>query len=92
MKIVIDITENMYQAVKDEMWCGSESWYNALKNGTPLPKGCGRLGDLDALEKRFLEMAEDPWNIGVGISSDIEDMADVISEAPTIIEANKGEE
>ena len=65
---------------------------NAIANGTQLPEGHGRLGDLDALEKRFLEMAEDPWNIGVGISSDIEDMADVINDAPAIIKADKGEE
>jgi len=39
MQIVIEITEGMYKAVKDGMWCGSESWYNALKNGTPLKTG-----------------------------------------------------
>lgn len=48
MKLVIEITAEMYQAVKDGMWCGSELWYNALKNGTPLPKGHGRLIDADA--------------------------------------------
>ena len=36
MQIVINLTDEMYQAVKDGMWCGNELWYNALKNGTPL--------------------------------------------------------
>ena len=39
MQIVINLTDEMYQAVKDGMWCGNELWYNALKNGIPLPEG-----------------------------------------------------
>ena len=39
MKLVIEITDGMYQAVKGGMWCGSETWYNALKNGKPLKIG-----------------------------------------------------
>lgn len=35
MKLTIDITDEMYQAVKNGTWCGSELWYNALKNGIP---------------------------------------------------------
>ena len=50
MKLVIEITEGMYQAVKDGMWCGSEPWYKALKNGKPLPKGHGRLIDAKEFE------------------------------------------
>lgn len=99
IELIIKMPEKTVNAIKDNaMFAGTIPrdilWdiTSAIVNGTPLPKGHGRLGDLDALKKRFLEMAEDPWNIGVGISSDIEDMADVISNAPTIIEADKGEE
>lgn len=35
MKLTIDITDGMYQAVKNGTWCGGELWYNALKNGIP---------------------------------------------------------
>ena len=37
-EIVIKLTDDMYQAIKDGTWCGNELWWNALKNGTPLPK------------------------------------------------------
>ena len=36
MKLVIELTDKMHQAVKDGTWCGNELWYNALKNGKPL--------------------------------------------------------
>lgn len=45
MKLVIELTDKMHQAVKDGTWCGNELWYNALKNATPLEKV---LGDIKA--------------------------------------------
>ena len=45
-KIVIEIDENLYNAVKDPSidsgYCANEC-YNAVQRGTLLPKGCGRL-------------------------------------------------
>lgn len=77
MKVVIEITKEMYQVVQDGMWCGSETWYNALKNGTPLPKRHGRLIDADALlsKAKFLYK-------GYEIA-----LTNTIGDAPTIIEA-----
>lgn len=49
-EIVIKLTDDMYQAVKDGTWCGNELWWNALKNGVPLPKGHGRLIDADNMK------------------------------------------
>lgn len=49
MKIVIDIPDQMYERVLDGTYCGT--LYEELKNGTPLPKGHGRLGDFDAFER-----------------------------------------
>ena len=80
MQIVINLTDEMYQAVKDGMWCGNELWYNALKNGTPLPEGHGRLIDGDELEQWVIEKY-----------SDGEQLAIDISDAPTVIEADKEE-
>lgn len=51
MQIVIDIPEEMYQNVLDGTYCGT--LYEELKNGTPLPKGHGRLIDADELENRM---------------------------------------
>lgn len=45
MQIVIDIPEEMYQSVLNGTYCGT--LYEELKNGTPLPKGHGRLVDID---------------------------------------------
>lgn len=39
MQLLIDITEEMYQSVKNEMWFGGELWYKALKNGKPIKTG-----------------------------------------------------
>ena len=50
IELVIKISDEMYQAVKDGTWCGNELWYSALKNGTPLPKGHGRLKDIDWID------------------------------------------
>ncbi len=57
---------------------------NAIKNGTPLPKGHGRLIDADELYDGFIDGTEgydcQTWSrIEIG---------DIIEDAPTIIEAD----
>lgn len=49
MRLIIDIPDRMYDAVKDGTYCGS--LYNELKNGTPLPKGHGFIAICDSDEK-----------------------------------------
>ena len=70
--------------------------FNALDNGTVLPKGHGRLGDLDALEMEinngiragnYEEGYEDYGNI-----NDMDDCVDAVRFAPTVIEADRGED
>ena len=58
MKVIIDIGENLYTRLFDN---GIETSLEdrkvidkAIRNGTPLPKGHGRLGDLDALAHQIL--------------------------------------
>ena len=51
MQLLIDITDEMYQAVKNEMWFGGELWYKALKNGKPIKTG------------QKLYTPEEVWNI-----------------------------
>lgn len=36
MKLVIDIPEEMIEAAKTDLWCGSPTVGNAIKNGTPI--------------------------------------------------------
>ena len=52
MKIVIDIPESEYKYIKDFKGTNSTTTgrlYEAVYNGTPLPKGHGRLIDADDL-------------------------------------------
>lgn len=54
---------------------------NAIANGIPLPKGHGRIGDLDALRKEVSS-----WGMN---DYEPSDFIDAIDEAETIIEANE---
>ena len=58
MKIVIDISESKYNAIKklkdiETSYPTTLELYKAVKDGTPLPKEHGRIGDLDALKLDF---------------------------------------
>lgn len=55
MKLIIDIPERMYLSAKEDALCGAILLVDAIKNGTPLPKGHGRLIDADA----FIATMED---------------------------------
>ncbi len=43
IELVIKIPEDMYKNALNDLLCGSETLVNAIKNGTPLPKGHGRI-------------------------------------------------
>ena len=69
---------------------------DAIKSGTPLPKGHGDLIDRDLLQNAMYDLCDEagtlkdnPWRDNPHIDA----ITDVISFAPTIIEADKaGEE
>ena len=71
MKIVIDIDEKIYNDIRSKNEHGKI--FNAVKNGTPLPKGHGRLIDADAMQKYQID------TFGQRLL--------LIDTAPTIIEA-----
>ena len=85
MKIVIDIDKEEYEMVKAHPGCFNFSY--AIINGTPLPKGHGRLIDADVISKRLQELADDEWNQQVMASKGLEYAVEIIDDAPTIIEA-----
>ena len=65
---------------------------NAIRNGTLLPKGHGRLIDADALgtsiENRYADMELDGYDpLALGTYADMVD--DLVETAPTIIDADK---
>lgn len=53
MQIVIEISDSKYQWVKDNPLTYDNEYCEAIRNGTPLPKGHGRLIDADKLESRM---------------------------------------
>lgn len=87
MQIVIDIPKEMMSYInKNEFNAISEAFYGsmamlAIKNGTPLPKGHGRLIDADALGEELHRYTEAPYQYALKVFND----------APTIIEADKVE-
>ena len=98
MKLIIDISEETYNAVIDDEWIDSEyinNIINSIQNGTPLPKEHGRLGDLDKLERIMYRKAFETdsdmqkWDSGCWIRYKM--FENSMEEMPTIIEADKGE-
>lgn len=90
-EIVIKIHEKDYQSIKNGHI--PFSVIDVLMKGTPLPKGHGRIGDLDKLEKEIdggikaglmIEGYENYSNI-----NDVDDCLEYVKYAPTIIEADK---
>lgn len=89
MKIVIDIPEEVYKSIQDNDYCGisNSDMYNAVKNGTPLPKGHGRLIDEQQIIDRFKPIERFKyWCVGT------DGLFNVLSDAPTIISADKESE
>ena len=79
MQIVIEIPNERYKWIKDHKgktdFQTTELLYRRIRNGTPLPKGHGRLIDADELSLKWVFDKADRQEI---------------KDAPTIIEADKG--
>jgi len=81
MKVVIDIDDKLYERItieKEYYLEDGEYLCSAIKNGTPLPKCHGRLGDLDKLEKDMKNY----------IIFNVHDCVELVNCADTIIEAD----
>jgi hypothetical protein len=103
MKIVIDIPKKTYNEIKERtiVTCGesfAKTLVKYIKNGTPLPEHHGRLIDADALIKFYrLEDATKYGNetaeqqIHSYSSMMMYEIADMIDNAPTIIEGSDSE-
>lgn len=86
MQIVIDINDEDYKRIQDtpDVFNSLTSrTYSAIRNGTPLPKGHGRLIDRDKLE---LDTEWDDYYDGFASYSEMQ-----IRVAPIIIDADKEE-
>ncbi len=90
MQIVIDIDENLYTRLFDNGDTDAVDMLKAcvaIRKGTPLPKGHGRIVDISKIE--YLKALHDakygeiPWS---------EAIKQIKNSAPTIIEADKESE
>lgn len=78
MQIIIDIDEEDYDDIMNgETKASALNWsiFNSIRNGVPLPKGHGDLIDRNELKKVINQF----------------ECYDQVLDAPTIIEADKGE-
>jgi hypothetical protein len=80
IELVIKIPEEVYNSIQDNDYCGisNADMYNAVKNGTPLPKGHGDLIDRNEVIKILFDYHNGKKTIG-----------QCIDDVPTIIEAEK---
>ena len=76
MKLIIEIPDNEYDNILKGHWIGNPL-ADYIKNGTPLPKGHGRIGDFDVLEKELRTRLN------------VVDCVRAVENSPTIIEADK---
>lgn len=94
MQIVIDIDDGDYnriQDIPDVLNSLTSRTYSAIRNGTPLPKGHGRLIDADKFLKdneAYTGWILDSSDWG-GKNAYKDALEDLVNEAPTIIEADK---
>ncbi len=102
MQIVIELDDEMYKQISTniDVYVLDEVDFilieNAIANGTPLPKGHGRLGDLDALETEMVNgIHAGNYEKGYeeyGHINNMDDCVECVKYADTIIEADKESE
>lgn len=98
IELVIKIPEEKLSIINNKMYCGiyDPDLYKAIANGTPLPKGHGRLIDKDHMIAR-LEAAskfyggENTDAFDERFSYGLKEAAIKVAEEPTLIEADKAE-
>lgn len=87
MKIVIDIPIVVYDEIINFNDANNTALYEAIRNGTPLPKGYGKLIDADKLIKAIEKKSKRLKNLDTinGLCGAVA----LIYDAEAIIEANK---
>ena len=80
MKLVIDIPKEEYDEILSSEDCGLHTLTRAVANGTPLPKGHGRLVDMSEVIVKLMQYYNSNKTIG-----------QCLDEAHTVIEADGGD-
>lgn len=85
IELVIKIPEEDWKFLKESDGCRwSRQIIESVINGIPLPKGHGNLKDADKLKYAFVT-----WSSAVQGNFSDADIASIIYNSPTIIEADK---
>ena len=79
MQIVIDIPDNKYQWIKDSPQTYDNEYCKAIRRGTPLPKGHGRLIDAEVFTNNVIKYSHQSTKT----------IGQALADTPTIIEADK---
>ena len=97
MQIVIDIPDEVYKAYKldfslsflnsDQQSFARGCLINGLLNGTPLPKGHGRLIDADEYKEHLYACETNGRPLHI---MELDERLATVDDAPTIIEADGG--
>lgn len=97
MKIVIDIPDNIYDAIKSAQTLVSgqrsgktllQILVSSVENGTPLPKGHGDLIDVIKLKAKMFDLSQQPeGNYWDGVDA----VGELIDNTQTIIPADNAE-
>ncbi len=90
MQLVIDIDEDTYAECKGDVYFPDTGGvlFDVVRNGTPLPKGHGRLGDLDKIKKEMQNYHDDCAKTSKYTRLGFETAVEVVNDAPTIVEAD----
>ena len=90
MQIVINIDDDLYKSIighrykiKYQQFCDYEDLKNAIEDGTPLPRGHGRLVDADEIDNNIYDLTRS-MDLNYG------QISEVVDTAPTILEADRG--
>ena len=81
IELVIKIPQKVYKAIcdKNALGCDIGDIKNMIRNGTPLPKGHGRLIDADEIDNNIYDLTRS-MDLNYG------QISEVVDTAPTIIE------
>lgn len=93
MKIVIEIDDARFKDIRRIACVQLENYHfktveQIIANGTPLPKGHGRLIDADELYEQEMPAIKKDGVVYIKLST----LQDLIDDAPTIIEAEQESE
>lgn len=91
MKLIIEISEQIYKQSCILADIDGSPILKAIKDGISLPKGHGRLGDLDKIKKKMQYYHDDCAKTSEYTRLGFETAIAVVENAKPIIEADKAE-